>query len=69
MSHHETPRSPNYPDCSNFQTPSQRVYTYGELSRLLGDAGFGDIEGLGSLAEEPFRLGSPRLYLSATKIP
>jgi SAM-dependent methyltransferase len=48
---------------------SQRVYTYGELGRLMGDAGFGDIEGFGSLAEEPFRLGSPRLYLSATKIP
>jgi len=46
---------------------SQRVYSYGELSRLLEGAGFGAIEGFGSLSEEPFRLGSPWLYLVATR--
>jgi SAM-dependent methyltransferase len=46
---------------------SQRVYTFGELCRLLEGAGFEAIEGFGSPAREPFRLGSPRLLLAASK--
>jgi SAM-dependent methyltransferase len=46
---------------------SLRVYTYSELCRLLGEAGFGAIEGFGSLKREPFRFKSPGLYLMATK--
>jgi SAM-dependent methyltransferase len=46
---------------------STRVYTYRELYRLLQDAGLTDCEGYGSLNQEPFRLGSPRLLLAATK--
>ena len=45
----------------------QRVYTYSELRRLVEEAGFTEVEGYGSLAEEPFRLGSQRLYLTATR--
>ncbi len=46
---------------------SYRVYGYRELSRLLAEAGFAGIEGVGSLAGEPFNLGSRGLYVIATK--
>jgi SAM-dependent methyltransferase len=46
---------------------SIRMYTYRELCRLLEEAGFTHFEGYGSLGQEPFQLGSPRLYLVATK--
>jgi SAM-dependent methyltransferase len=49
------------------KTASVRVYGYRELCSLLTAAGFGDIEGYGSLDREPFRLGSPILYLVAAK--
>jgi SAM-dependent methyltransferase len=45
----------------------QRVYTYSELCKLAETAGFGAIEGFSSVSGEPFRLGSPRLLLVATK--
>jgi SAM-dependent methyltransferase len=45
----------------------QRVFTYSELARLLEAAGFEAIEGFGSLAAEPYRLGSTRLLLVATR--
>jgi SAM-dependent methyltransferase len=45
----------------------QRVYTYSELCRLLAAAGFTDPQGYASLALEPFKLGSRRLLLVATK--
>jgi SAM-dependent methyltransferase len=45
----------------------QRVYTYSELARLLEAVGFGEVEGYGSASREPFRLGSQRLILVATK--
>jgi SAM-dependent methyltransferase len=45
----------------------QRVYTFNELKRLLEAAGFAAIEGFGSLTQEPFRLGSHLLYLTATR--
>jgi SAM-dependent methyltransferase len=46
---------------------SQRAYSYSELCRLLREAGFSEPEGYGSLAREPFKLGSPRLLLVATR--
>jgi SAM-dependent methyltransferase len=45
----------------------QRVYTYSELRRLFETAGFSAVEGYGSLTAEPYRLGSPSLYLTATR--
>ena len=43
------------------------VYTVGELSELLGEAGF-DVEGLfASPARVPFHIGAPRLLLVARK--
>src|SRR5262249_10261039 len=46
---------------------SQRVYTYRELSELVRHAGFRDVEGYGSAAGEPYKLGAPRLLLVARK--
>jgi SAM-dependent methyltransferase len=46
---------------------SQRVYTYSEIVRLGSDAGLAVIASFGSIASEPFRLGSPRLLLVAEK--
>jgi len=46
---------------------TQRVYTYLELCRLLAAAGFTDPQGYASLTLEPFKLGSRRLLLVATK--
>jgi SAM-dependent methyltransferase len=42
---------------------SHRVYTYRELVRLLESAGFADVQSFGSLARDPFALGSPQLFL------
>jgi SAM-dependent methyltransferase len=47
----------------------QRVYTFNELARLVAAAGFGEIEAFGSVTRELFRLGSDRLYLTATRQP
>src|SRR5262249_14975662 len=44
-----------------------RLHTCREVFRLLDDAGFTEIQGYGSLAREPFRLGSNRLLVIATK--
>ena len=46
---------------------SQRIYTYSDLVRLLGEAGFETISSYGSLNEEPFKLGSQRLLIVAQK--
>jgi hypothetical protein len=46
---------------------SARLYTYRELLGLFAQAGFTDVNGYGSLAREPFRLGSNRLLVVATK--
>jgi 2-polyprenyl-3-methyl-5-hydroxy-6-metoxy-1,4-benzoquinol methylase len=50
------------------KSTSIRLYTYRELCLLLERSGFANFGGYGSLSSEPFRLGSPRLYLVATKI-
>ncbi len=50
------------------RSASTRVHTYRELCGLLEEAGFGDCEGYSSLNQEPFRLGSQRLLLVATKV-
>jgi SAM-dependent methyltransferase len=41
----------------------QRVYAANEVLRLLSNAGFEDFQLYGSLAGEPYALGSPRLLL------
>ena len=47
----------------------QRVYGFRELSGLMADSGFVDVQGFGSLSGEPYRLRSPALYLTATRKP
>ena len=44
-----------------------RLHTCRELFQLLSTAGFTDLQGYSSLAREPFRLGSERLLVVATK--
>jgi SAM-dependent methyltransferase len=44
-----------------------RIYTCREISRMLTDAGFEDLESFGSLAGEPFRLGSLTLLVVAIR--
>jgi SAM-dependent methyltransferase len=44
-----------------------QVYSCHELVRMLRAAGFGLVETYGSLKKEPYRLGSPRLWLVATR--
>lgn len=46
---------------------SHRIYTYREITRMLEAAGFGGFSGYGGLSGEPFRPGSPKLLLLATK--
>ncbi len=46
---------------------SHRAYTYSQVLGLFREAGFSAFEACGSLAGEPFGLGSPRLLLVATK--
>jgi SAM-dependent methyltransferase len=43
---------------------SHRVYTYRELVQLMESAGFDDVQSFGSLARDPFGLGSPQLFLA-----
>ena len=52
---------------SEAKSMSARVYTYREVIGLLEAAGFGDIRGFGSMAGEPFELGSSQLVAVATK--
>jgi SAM-dependent methyltransferase len=46
---------------------SARLYSYRELVQLLEMAGFREIQGYSSMAWEPFKLGSNRLLMIATK--
>jgi SAM-dependent methyltransferase len=46
---------------------SLRLYNYRDLSALLREAGFGQIEGFDSKTGQPFGLGAKRLALVATK--
>jgi SAM-dependent methyltransferase len=46
---------------------SHRIYTYRELCRLLEEAGFAECTGQGSLEGDRFRLGAPRLLLTAVR--
>jgi SAM-dependent methyltransferase len=52
---------------SQTRPAEHRVYTYGELARMIRDVGFGDLKSFGSPAGEPFALGSPQLLLVATR--
>jgi ubiquinone/menaquinone biosynthesis C-methylase UbiE len=40
-----------------------QTYLYRDLVRMMGDAGFKNVSGYGSLKREPFQLGSVDLYL------
>jgi ubiquinone/menaquinone biosynthesis C-methylase UbiE len=44
-----------------------RIYTTREILGMLADAGFEGFETSGSLQGEPYRLGSPRLFVVAEK--
>ena len=44
-----------------------QVHTYKEFCRMIEEAGFDGIEGYASAAQEPYQLGSPDLFLVATK--
>jgi SAM-dependent methyltransferase len=44
-----------------------RVYTCRELCHLFDAVGFVDLQPFGSLAEEPYELGSPALWMVATR--
>jgi SAM-dependent methyltransferase len=46
---------------------SERLYTYRRIHEMLTSAGFTAIQAFGSLAGEPFRLGSERLLIVAAK--
>ena len=48
---------------------AHHVHTSGEVVRLLQQAGFGEIELLGSDGVEPYALGSPRLVAVARSMP
>lgn len=49
------------------KSDSVRIYTFREIDRLLADAGFGTREAYGSFEREPYQLGSPMLYILASK--
>jgi len=51
----------------NRKSTSIRLYTCHELSQLFERIGFIDLKYYGSISGETFDLGSPRLYLVATK--
>ena len=44
-----------------------RIYSTREILGMLSAAGLGDPETFGSVAGEPYRLGSPRLFVVATR--
>jgi SAM-dependent methyltransferase len=44
-----------------------RIYSTREILGMLSAAGFGEFETFGSVAGEPYKLGSPRLFVVATK--
>jgi SAM-dependent methyltransferase len=49
------------------QSMSARIYSYREVARLFEGAGFTEVEAVGSLTGEAFKLGSKRLLMSGTK--
>ena len=53
---------------SQTRLASHRVYTVSQILRLLEASGLGSFEAFGSPAGEPYRLGSHRLLLVATKL-
>jgi SAM-dependent methyltransferase len=46
---------------------SARIYSYREVAKLFEESGFTDVEGVGSLTDEPFKLGSKRLLMTGKK--
>jgi ubiquinone/menaquinone biosynthesis C-methylase UbiE len=54
-------------DRSEARLARHRIYTYREVETMLEEAGFQEIQGLGSLAGEPFEPGSTRLIVVAVR--
>ena len=44
-----------------------RIYTYREIFRMLGEAGFAHMESYASLNKDPFELGANQLLMEAIK--
>ena len=49
------------------EVDEERIYTYRELLRMLGEAGFETTATYGSLNREPFQLGSQGLFAIARR--
>lgn len=49
------------------KSASIRLYTYAEVVKLLSSAGFTEVRGVDPSTDNPFRLGSRRLFLVAEK--
>jgi SAM-dependent methyltransferase len=54
-------------EASEARSARHRIYTYREVEAMLEEAGFEGIQGLGSLAGEPFGSDSTRLILVAAR--
>ncbi len=46
---------------------SARIYTCREVVAIFTAAGFSDVQTFGSVAREPFRIGSGRLFVIGAK--
>jgi len=49
------------------RTGSHRIYTYREIWRMLGEAGFAQVKSYASLDKHPFKLGANQLLMEAIK--
>jgi hypothetical protein len=54
-------------DSTETKRAVHRIYTCGEILKMLGEVGFGEFETYGSIKREAFRLGSPSLLVVATR--
>ncbi|ONI77088.1 methyltransferase [Actinosynnema sp. ALI-1.44] len=55
-------------DQEHLGTAVYQVFTTGQLGELLAGAGFGEFGHHSGTDDQPFRLGSPRLLLTATRL-
>jgi hypothetical protein len=46
---------------------TQRVYTFRQVCEIVGQAGFGEVQGFGSIGADAFKLGARGLLLVMTK--
>ncbi len=52
---------------ANTRIGSQRIFALSEIRHLLEEAGFEEVQAYGSLKREPFRIGSPRLFVQCQR--